>query len=88
MEITGIPEMEVMDLEVILLTAADIRVDILREALRQENPDLLKHKEIIEPVIEEKQAELGNLYMEGFQLRNIQTRFSADLKALQKDGDE
>lgn len=53
-----------------------------------QNPDLLKHKEIIEPVIEEKQAELGNLYMEGFQLRNIQTRFSADLKALQKDGDE
>ena len=42
MEITGLPEMEVMDLEVILLTAADIRVDILREALRQENPDLLK----------------------------------------------
>ena len=42
MEITGIPEMEDKDLEVILLTVADIRVDILREALRQENPDLLK----------------------------------------------
>ena len=46
MEITGIPEMEVMDLEVILLTAADIRVDILREALRQENPDLLKRWQV------------------------------------------
>ena len=42
MEITGIPEMEVMDLEVILLRAADISVDILRVALRQENPDILK----------------------------------------------
>ena len=41
MEITGIPEMEV-----ILLTAADIRVDILREALRQENPDLLKRWQV------------------------------------------
>ena len=46
MEITGIPEMEVMDPEVILLTAADIRVDILREALRQENPDLLKRWQV------------------------------------------
>lgn len=42
MEITEVPEMEVMDPEVILLTAVDIRGDTLREALRQENPDLLK----------------------------------------------
>ena len=39
------------------------------------NPDLLKHEE------------LGHLYMQGFQLRNCQKRFSADLKALQKDGE-
>lgn len=52
-----------------------------------QNPDLVKHNELIQPVIEEKQAELGNLYMQGFQLRNIQKRFSADLKALQKDGE-
>ena len=52
-----------------------------------QNPDLLKHNELIQPVIEEKQAELGNLYMQGYQLRNIQKRFSADLKALQKDGE-
>lgn len=53
-----------------------------------QNPDLVKHKELIQPVIEEKQAELGSLYMNGFQLKNIQKHFSADLKALQKDGDE
>lgn len=53
-----------------------------------QNPELAKHKELIQPVIEEKQAELGSLYMQGFALRNIQKRFSADLKALQKDGDE
>ena len=41
-EILEILEMEVMGPEVILLTAADIRVDTLQEALRQENPDLLK----------------------------------------------
>lgn len=41
-EILEILEMEVMDPEVILLTAADIRVDTLQEVLRQENPDLLK----------------------------------------------
>lgn len=53
-----------------------------------QNKDLIKHREMTKPVMEEKQAELGNLYMEGFQLRNIQKRFSADLKALEKDGDE
>lgn len=52
-----------------------------------QNPDLLKHEEMIKPVIEEKQTELGHLYMQGFQLRNIKNRFSADLKALQKDGE-
>lgn len=52
-----------------------------------QNPDLVKHHELIQPVIEEKQAELGSLYMQGFALRNIQKRFSADLKALQKDGE-
>lgn len=52
-----------------------------------QNPDLVKHNELIQPVIEEKQAELGSLFMEGFQLRNIEKRFSADLKALQKDGE-
>ena len=51
------------------------------------NPDLLKHEEMITPVIAEKQSELGHLYKQGFQLRNCQKRFSADLKALQKDGE-
>lgn len=53
-----------------------------------QNPDLVKHKELIKPVIEEKQTELGSLYMNGFQLKNIQKHFSADLKALEKGGDE
>lgn len=53
-----------------------------------QNPDLIKHKKMVQPVIEKKQAELGLLFMQGFQLRNIEKHFSSDLKALQKDGDE
>lgn len=53
-----------------------------------QNPDLIKHKKMGQPVIEKKQAELGLLFMQGFQLRNIEKHFSSDLKALQKDGDE
>lgn len=53
-----------------------------------QNPELIKHKKMVQPVIEKKQAELGLLFMQGFQLRNIEKHFSSDLKALQKDGDE
>ena len=33
-----------------------------------QNPDLIKHKKMVQPVIEKKQAELGLLFMQGFQL--------------------
>lgn len=51
------------------------------------NPDLVKHTQMIQPVIAEKQSELGHLYMQGFQLRTVLKRFSADLRALDKVGE-
>lgn len=44
------------------------------------NPDAVKHAEAIKPLLEQKQAELSKLYMEGFQLRHIQKQVSNDLK--------
>lgn len=44
------------------------------------NPEELKHKQAIKPLLEEKQAELSKLFMEGFQLRHIQKQVSNDLK--------
>lgn len=44
------------------------------------NPEELKHKQAIKPLLDQKQAELSKLYMEGFQLRHIQKQVSNDLK--------
>ena len=44
------------------------------------NPEELKHKQAIKPLLEQKQAELSKLFMEGFQLRHIQKQVSNDLK--------
>lgn len=44
------------------------------------NPDVVKHEKAMQPLLEEKQAELSKLYMEGFQLRHIQKQVSNDLK--------
>lgn len=44
------------------------------------NPAELKHAEAVKPLLEQKQAELSKLYMEGFQLRHIQKQVSNDLK--------
>lgn len=44
------------------------------------NPDIVKHEQSIKPLLEQKQAELSKLYMEGFQLRHIQKQVSNDLK--------
>lgn len=44
------------------------------------NPDAVKHEQAMKPLLEQKQAELGKLYNEGFRLRHIQKRVSNDLK--------
>ena len=44
------------------------------------NPDVVKHEQAMKPLLEQKQAELSKLYMEGFQLRHIQKQVSNDLK--------
>lgn len=44
------------------------------------NPEELKHRQAIKPLLEQKQAELSKLFMEGFQLRRIQKQVSNDLK--------
>ncbi len=50
------------------------------------NPEELKHKQAIKPLLEEKQAELSKLFMEGFQLRHIQKQVSNDLKKSMREG--
>ena len=50
------------------------------------NPEELKHEQAIKPLLEQKQAELSKLYMEGFQLRHIQKQVSNDLKDTIKEG--
>lgn len=44
------------------------------------NPEELKHEQAIKPLLEQKQAELSKLFMEGFQLRRIKKQISNDLK--------
>ena len=44
------------------------------------NPEELKHKQAIKPLLEQKQAELSKLFMEGFSLRRIKKQVSNDLK--------
>lgn len=50
------------------------------------NPDVVKHKRAIQPLLEEKQSELSKLFMEGFHLRRIQKQVSNDLKDTIKEG--
>lgn len=50
------------------------------------NPDVVKHEKAMQPLLEEKQAELSKLYMEGFQLRHIQKQVSNDLKKYHEEG--
>lgn len=52
------------------------------------NPDETAHEQAMQPILQEKNTELGHLYMQGFQLRNVQKRFSADLRALDKVGEQ
>lgn len=44
------------------------------------NPEELKHEQAIKPLLDQKQAELSKLFMEGFHLRRIQKQVSNDLK--------
>lgn len=44
------------------------------------NPEELKHDKAIKPLLDQKQAELSKLFMEGFQLRRIKKQISNDLK--------
>ncbi|MCI7721504.1 MAG: hypothetical protein MSS14_00955 [Mediterraneibacter faecis] len=50
------------------------------------NPDVVKHKRAIQPLLEEKQSELSKLFMEGFHLRRIQKQVSNDLKNSMREG--
>lgn len=50
------------------------------------NPEELKHEQAIKPLLDQKQAELSKLYMEGFQLRHIQKQVSNDLKNSTREG--
>lgn len=50
------------------------------------NPDVIRHEQAMKPLIEQKQRELSTLYMEGFNLRNIQKKISNDLKDTIKEG--
>lgn len=50
------------------------------------NPDVVKHEQAIKPLLDQKQAELSKLFMEGFQLRHIQKQVSNDLKDTIKEG--
>lgn len=44
------------------------------------NPAVIRHEQAMRPLLEQKQRELSTLYMEGFNLRNIQKKISNDLK--------
>ena len=50
------------------------------------NPEELKHEQAIKPLLDQKQAELSKLYMEGFQLRHIQKQVSNDFKKSMREG--
>lgn len=50
------------------------------------NPDAVKHERSIQPLLDQKQAELSKLFMEGFQLRHIQKQVSNDLKKSMREG--
>ena len=44
------------------------------------NPEELKHQQAMKPLLDQKQAELSKLFMEGFGLRRIKKQVSNDLK--------
>lgn len=44
------------------------------------NPAVVKHEQAIKPLLDQKQAELSKLFMEGFSLRRIKKQVSNDLK--------
>lgn len=50
------------------------------------NPDVIKHEQAMKPLLEQKQAELSKLYMEGFKLRHVQKQVSNDLKISTREG--
>lgn len=50
------------------------------------NPDAVKHENAMRSLLEQKQAELSKLFMEGFQLRHIQKQVSNDLKDTMREG--
>lgn len=50
------------------------------------NPEELKHQQAMKPLLDQKQAELSKLYMEGFQLRHIQKQVSNDFKKSMREG--
>lgn len=50
------------------------------------NPAVVKHEQAIKPLLDQKQAELSKLFMEGFQLRHIQKQVSNDLKNSMREG--
>ena len=50
------------------------------------NPEELKHEQAIKPLLDQKQAELSKLFMEGFQLRRIKKQVSNDLKNTMREG--
>lgn len=50
------------------------------------NPEELKHQQAMKPLLDQKQAELSKLFMEGFSLRRIQKQVSNDLKNSMREG--
>lgn len=50
------------------------------------NPAVVKHEQAIKPLLDQKQAELSKLFMEGFQLRHIQKQVSNDFKKSMREG--
>lgn len=50
------------------------------------NPAVIRHEQAMRPLLEQKQRELSTLYMEGFNLRNIQKKISNDLKRSMREG--
>lgn len=50
------------------------------------NPEELKHQQAMKPLLDQKQAELSKLFMEGFSLRRIKKQVSNDLKDTIKEG--
>lgn len=50
------------------------------------NPAVVKHEQAIKPLLDQKQAELSKLFMEGFNLRRIKKQVSNDLKNSMREG--